>query len=187
LEEQTEQNAGPSGPDQGSPAGLELEVGPWLERCSLRLVAAESCTGGLLGHWLTNVPGSSAYYLGSITAYANEAKEQLLGVRRATLDTYGAVSAEAVIEMARGARSALAGAIPAERLVGVSISGIAGPGGGTLEKPVGTVWIGLSAPEMEQAWHHHWPGDRIANKIFSAEQALRHLLDYLKGRGSNGR
>jgi PncC family amidohydrolase len=111
------------------------------------------------------VPGSSEYFLGGVTAYANEAKARLLGVRWETLDQFGAVSEETVLEMARGARQALG----AE--VGLSTSGIAGPGGGTPEKPVGLVWIGLSAPGFERAWRFQWPGDRLAVKEQSAEAA----------------
>lgn len=166
------------------PGGLEAQVGVWLRSRSMKLVMAESCTGGLIGHLITNVPGSSDYYLGSITAYAYEAKEHLLGVRKETLARFGAVSAEVVLEMARGARQALAGDFPLEKIVGMSVSGIAGPGGGTPEKPVGTVWIGLSAPGLEKAWVFLWPGDRVENKILTAEQALRILLDYLEGKVS---
>ena len=160
---------------------LEVEVGEWLQKRGLKLVAAESCTGGLVGHLITEVPGSSAYYLGSITAYAYEAKERLLGVRHETLETYGAVSEQTVLEMARGARQALAGAVPVEQVIGVSVSGIAGPGGGMPGKPVGLTWIGLSAPGFEGAWHYVWFGDRTENKVSSAHQALRLVLDYLKG------
>jgi PncC family amidohydrolase len=160
---------------------LEVQVGHWLRRRGLKLVAAESCTGGLIGHLLTNVPGSSDTFLGSIASYANEAKEQWLGVQRETLQQHGAVSEAVVIEMARGARQRMAGAFPIESLVGVSVSGIAGPGGGTPEKPVGLVWIGLSAPNFERAWKFLWDGDRIANKEISAQQALRLVLDYLQG------
>jgi PncC family amidohydrolase len=142
----------------------------------LRLAVAESCTGGLIGHRLTNIPGSSTYYLGSITAYAYEAKVRLLGVRWETLERYGAVSRETVIEMAAGVRRALAADI------GLSVSGIAGPGGGTPEKPVGLVWIGLSASDFEDAWKFIWTGDRIQNKEYSAEVALQKLLDYLRGK-----
>ena len=161
---------------------LEIQVGHWLRRRGLKLVAAESCTGGLIGHLLTNVPGSSDYFLGSIASYANEAKEQWLGVRRETLIEHGAVSEATVIEMARGARQRMAGAFPMDSLVGVSVSGIAGPGGGTPEKPVGLVWIGLSAPELDRAWKFLWDGDRIENKEISAQQALKLLLDYLQGK-----
>jgi PncC family amidohydrolase len=152
---------------------LEEKIGELLRRRGLRLAVAESCTGGLIGHRITNVPGASTYYMGSVTAYAYEAKVRLLGVRWETLETYGAVSQETVLEMARGVRNALAADI------GVSVSGIAGPGGGTPEKPVGTTWIGLSAAGVDEAWCHVWKGDRLAVKSKSAEAALRILYDYL--------
>lgn len=153
---------------------LEFQVSELLRRRGLRLAVAESCTGGLVGHLITNVPGSSTYYMGSITAYAYEAKVRLLGVRWATLEKYGAVSKETVIEMACGVRRALAAD------VGLSVSGIAGPGGGTPEKPVGTTWIGLSAPGVDEAWRYQWDGDRLMVKEQTAEQALRMLVDYLR-------
>ncbi len=159
---------------------LEVLVGDLLRQSGMKLISAESCTGGLIGHLLTNVPGSSDYYLGSIVSYAYEAKEQLLGVRHETLAKYGAVSAEVVIEMAGGARRALSPSFPLEQLVGISVSGIAGPGGGMPNKPVGLVWIGLSAPDIERAYQFFWHGDRIENKILSARQALRILVDYLQ-------
>ncbi len=152
---------------------LENLLGPLLTRRGLKLAVAESCTGGLVGHRITNVPGSSDYYLGSVTAYAYEAKVRLLGVSWDTLNTFGAVSRETVLEMARGVRAALGAEI------GLSVSGIAGPGGGTPEKPVGTTWIGLSAAGYEGAWHYAWSGDRLQNKELSAEMALRLLVDYL--------
>ncbi|MBN2550894.1 MAG: CinA family protein [Anaerolineales bacterium] len=152
---------------------LEVQAGELLRRRGLRLAVAESCTGGLIGHRLTNIPGSSTYYMGSVTAYAYEAKVRLLGVRWATLEKFGAVSKETVIEMARGVRHALAADI------GLSVSGIAGPGGGTPEKPVGLVWIGLSADDVDEAWSFVWQGDRLLNKELSAEQALQLLVDYL--------
>ena len=166
-----------------APDALEIQVGTWLRRRGLKLVAAESCTGGLVGHRVTNVPGSSDYYLGSVTAYAYEAKEQLLGVSHETLARYGAVSEEVALEMARGARRALSGHFPVEELVGISVSGIAGPGGAMLGKPVGLVWIGLSAPDFERAYKYIWQGNRIENKELSAEQALQLLLNYLQGKG----
>jgi PncC family amidohydrolase len=153
---------------------LEVLVGELLRRRGLRLAVAESCTGGLIGHRLTNVAGSSTYYMGSVTAYAYEAKVRLLGVRWETLERYGAVSKETVIEMACGVRRALAADI------GLSVSGIAGPGGGTPEKPVGTTWIGLGAPGVEEAWRYNWAGDRLRVKEQTAEQALRLLVEYLQ-------
>ena len=153
---------------------LEDLVGELLKQRRWKLAAAESCTGGLIGHRLTNVPGSSIYYQGSVTAYAYEAKVRLLGVRWETLEKYGSVSREVVLEMARGVRTAL------EADVGLSVSGIAGPDGGTVEKPVGYTWIGLSAPGFEQAWQFNWQGDRLKNKELSTEAALQLLVDYLK-------
>lgn len=164
---------------------LAAAAGEWLRRRGLKLVTAESCTGGLVGHRLTNIPGSSEYYLGGILAYAYEAKERLLGVRRETLLRHGAVSEEVVLEMARGVRQAMAGEYSLDQLVGISVSGVAGPGGGSPEKPVGTVWIGLSAPDLERAWLFHWDGDRVENKELSANQALSILVAYLKGEVSN--
>lgn len=154
---------------------LEEFAGELLRKKGLRLAVAESCTGGLIGHRLTNIPGSSTYYMGSITAYANEAKARLLGVSWETLDKHGAVSKEVVLEMARGVRNALSADI------GVSVSGIAGPGGGTPEKPVGLTWIGLSAVDVEQAWSYIWPGGRLAVKERSAQAVLKLLVDYLSG------
>jgi PncC family amidohydrolase len=153
---------------------LEETIGELLCTLGLKLAVAESCTGGLLGHRITNVPGSSEYFLGGITAYAYEAKVKLLGVRWNTLTRYGAVSCETVLEMACGARAAI------EADIGVSVSGIAGPGGGMPEKPVGLTWIGLSAGGYEQARSFIFPGGRLQVKEQAAEQALRFLAEYLK-------
>lgn len=152
---------------------LEVLVGELLRKHGLRLAVAESCTGGLVGHLITNVPGSSTYYMGSITAYAYEAKVRLLGVRWETLEKYGAVSKETVLEMAFGVRKVLAADI------GLSISGIAGPGGGTPDKPVGLTWVGLSADGVDEAWRFIWPGDRLAVKEQSAQAVLQLLVEHL--------
>lgn len=159
---------------------LEEQVGKWLLRRGLKLVAAESCTGGLIGHRITDVPGSSAYFLGSIVSYAYEAKQCWLGVRAETLAREGAVSRAVAQEMAHGARTALAETCPLEKLVSVAVTGVAGPGGGTPEKPVGLVWIAISAPGFEQAEQYIWSGSRAENKQFSADQAFRLLLEYLQ-------
>jgi PncC family amidohydrolase len=155
---------------------LEIQVGEYLRAKQLRMAVAESCTGGLVGHRITNVAGSSDYFLGGVTAYSYEAKTRLLGVSREMLERVGAVNRETVIQMARGARQAL------EADIALSVSGIAGPGGGTPEKPVGLTWIGLSAPDYEDAWQYIWHGDRVQNKDLSADQALRLLVEYLKRR-----
>ncbi len=147
-----------------------------MQRQGLTLVTAESSSGGLLAHRITNAPGSSSYYLGGFIAYANEAKEALLGVRRETLVAFGAVSEPAAREMARGARRSMGAD------VGISVTGIAGPGGGTPEKPVGLAYVALSAPGANLCERYVWQGDRLANKERAAEAALRLLLGYLEER-----
>lgn len=154
---------------------LEVLVGRLLTQRGLTFAAAESCTGGLLGHRVTNVPGSSAYYQGSITAYSYDVKEQLLHVRHDTLYNYGAVSDQTAREMARGVRRALRADI------GVAVTGIAGPGGGMPEKPVGLVYVALAAEDGEWVERHVWSGDRWENKARSAEAALDLLRRYLEG------
>ncbi len=153
----------------------EILLNQLLRERALKLATAESCTGGLIADRITNIPGSSEYFLGGIVAYAYEAKVKLLGVSWDTLQKYGAVSREIVIEMARGARTAL------EADLAVSVSGIAGPGGGLPDKPVGTTWVGLSTPDGDWARKFVWEGDRLQNKALSAEAALQLILDYLEG------
>lgn len=153
---------------------LEFEIGPLLRARGLKLATAESCTGGLIADRLTNVPGSSDYFLGGFVAYAYEAKVASLSVSWDTLKAYGAVSRETVLEMARGARQALGAD------VAISVSGIAGPGGGLPNKPVGTTWIGLAAQDAERAALELFKGDRLKNKADAAEAALRMLMEYLE-------
>lgn len=155
---------------------LELRVGILFNENNLTLATAESCTGGLLASRITDVAGSSKYFLGGIVSYSNEAKASLLGVSWDTLNTKGAVSRETVIEMAQGARKVF------NADIAVSVSGIAGPGGGAPDKPVGTVWVGLATPSGVEARHFVWDGDRIRNKQLSSEAALQFILDYLEGR-----
>jgi PncC family amidohydrolase len=149
---------------------LEARIGKALRTRSLTLALAESCTGGLIGHRLTNIAGSSDYYLGGIVAYAYDAKERLLGVHHQTLYEHGAVSRETAIEMARGARQTLGADI------GLSVTGIAGPTGGLPGKPVGLTWIALSTREGETAQEFVWQGDRVQNKERSADAAMEILL-----------
>ena len=158
------------------PNPLEIQVGQLLLERGLKLVLAESCTGGLLGSRITDVPGSSEYFLGGVVAYAYEAKADLLGVSWETLNTKGAVSRETVLEMARGVRHRM------KAHIAVSVSGIAGPGGGTPEKPVGTTWIGLAAEDGEWAKAYRFSEDREGNKSFAAAAALELLLNYLQGK-----
>ena len=150
-------------------------VGSILHTRGLKLVTAESCTGGLIGSRITDIAGSSEYFLGGIIAYAYDVKVKFLEVAWDTLNQYGAVSRETVLEMARGARKRLGGDIA------ISVSGIAGPGGGTPEKPVGTVWIGLVSNDVEWAEVFQFSGNREQNKSSAADAALQMLLEYLAG------
>jgi PncC family amidohydrolase len=152
---------------------LERVVGELLRSKGLTLSVAESCTGGLLGHRLTNVPGSSDYFMGGVVAYSYDAKERILNVRHDTLYDYGAVSEQTALEMARGVR----------RLfltdVALSVTGIAGPGGGMPGKPVGLVYIALSARDREECREFVWDSNREGNKAHSAQAALEMLAAYL--------
>lgn len=154
----------------------ETALGQLLQAKGLTLATAESCTGGQIADRITNVPGSSAYFRGGIVAYAYEAKVALLHVSWNTLRLYGAVSKETVIEMARGVRVAMGADLA------VSVSGIAGPGGGLPDKPVGTTWIGLSTTDGDWARQFLWDGNRLENKAMSADAALQFVLDYLDGK-----
>lgn len=154
---------------------LEVLIGQLMRDKGLRLATAESCTGGMVADRITNIPGSSMYFQGGVVAYSYEAKVSLLSVLWDTLRTYGAVSKETVIEMARGARIALGADIA------VSVSGIAGPGGGMADKPVGTTWIGLSTTAGDWARMFVWDADRLQNKVLSTEAALQFVIDYLEG------
>ena len=158
-----------------STPSLETQIGTFLRARGLKLVTAESCTGGLIASRLTDVPGSSDYFLGGIVAYAYEAKVALLNVSWETLKAYGAVSRETVLEMARGARKALSADLA------ISVSGIAGPGGGLPNKPVGTTWFGLAAADGEWAYLHQFKGDRLQNKSSAVNTALQVLMEYLQG------
>ena len=156
------------------PKLLEEQICDLMSLYRLTLGVAESCTGGLIGHRLTNIPGSSAYLIADVVAYAYEAKEGLLGVPHDVLMREGAVSEPVVLAMARGIRKVM-------RVdIGLAVTGIAGPGGATATKPLGLTYVGLVAPGIERAQRHVWMGDRISNKQQSAEAALRLLMDYLE-------
>jgi len=142
-----------------------------LEQCrsaGLRLAVAESCTGGLLGERITSVPGSSDVFLGGVIAYENHVKRDLLGVRQNDIDEYGAVSEQVALQMASGAKSKLGAQI------GISITGVAGPGGGTPEKPVGLTWIGVDFLEAK-ARRFLLIGDRPEIRQRAAQSALEML------------
>ncbi|MCP4538551.1 MAG: CinA family protein [Chloroflexi bacterium] len=155
--------------------GLEVVVGKLLEQRGMTLAVAESCTGGLVGHRITNVPGSSAYYEGSVTAYSYDIKELILQVQHDTLYRYGAVSEQVAREMAIGVQRAFRADI------GLAVTGVAGPGGGTSEKPVGLVYVALAASDGEWVEQCMWNGDRLENKEQSAEAVFDLLHRYLEG------
>ena len=154
---------------------LEQRIGQLLADKELTLAVAESCTGGLLCHRITNVPGSSRYFEGGAVAYSYSAKERLLQVRHHTLYEHGAVSEQTALEMAEGARRAF------HADIGLSVTGIAGPAGGLPDKPVGLVYVALSARGASRCERYVWPHDRAGNKAASAEAALQLLLEYLEG------
>lgn len=153
---------------------LEKRVGDALRAKGWTICAAESCTGGLVMHRLTNIAGSSDYVLGGVVSYANSAKQQILHVHQGTLIAYGAVSEQVASEMATGVRDLFSANIA------VSITGIAGPGGGSVDKPVGLTYIGLAGPDdLMIVQRHVWEGDREAVKSASAEATLQLVLDTL--------
>jgi PncC family amidohydrolase len=155
---------------------IEAEIGALLTNRGLTLATAESSTGGLLAQRITSVSGSSAYYLGGFVTYANEAKEALVGVKHETLLAHGAVSEETALEMACGARERLGADL------GIATTGIAGPTGGTAEKPVGLAYVALSAADAQLCQRHVWHGDRASNNEQSAEAALSLVKVYLEQR-----
>jgi nicotinamide-nucleotide amidase len=154
---------------------LETVVGRLLRKKDWRLAVAESCTGGLLTHRITNVPGSSAYYLGGVNSYSNQFKMEMLGVPEAILAAYGAVSSETAQAMAEGARR-ISGAE-----IGVATTGIAGPDGATPGKPVGLVYLAVALPEMTRVERRVFPYDRIGNKEAAAQAGLAMLWQALIG------
>ncbi|PLX78405.1 MAG: damage-inducible protein CinA [Desulfuromonas sp.] len=148
-------------------------VGRLLRIKEKRVALAESCTGGLLSKLLTDPPGASAYLERTVVSYANSAKHQALGVPLDLIETYGAVSKECAMAMATGIRT------KAGTEIGLAITGIAGPDGGTTEKPVGTVFIALVGPGFEHARRYHFSGDRERVRTFAAHMALDWLRRYL--------
>lgn len=153
---------------------LETQTGALLQEKGYTVGTAESCTGGLIMHRLTNVAGSSGYVLGGVVAYANAVKQNVLKVQESTLITHGAVSVACAEEMAQGLRALL------QVDFALSVTGIAGPGGGTAEKPVGLTYIGIAGPDgLLSVEKHIWPGPREAVKNASADAALRLLIKHL--------
>ncbi len=155
-------------------ARIETRVVRLLSERGLTLAVAESCTGGLIGHLLTNVPGSARCFVGGVAAYHGRAKTALLGVPAETLREHGSVSAEAAVAMARGVRERL------DTDIGVGVTGIAGPTGGSEARPVGLVYLALTSRDGRTlARREVWTGDREANKAQSAQAALELIEQYL--------
>ena len=148
---------------------IEQVVGELLNKKGLSLGTAESCTGGYLAHLITSIAGSSNYYKGSIIAYANEIKESALGVNPSTLENHGAVSEETIIEMAKGVQAQLGTDI------GIATSGIAGPDGGTEDKPVGTIWIAIAIGDEVKTRQLKLFKDRLLNIKMTAVTSLAML------------
>lgn len=152
---------------------LQESVGRLLRQQNKQFGTAESCTGGYIAHLITLVPGSSDYFPGSIVSYSYEMKTRLLGVKSETLETHGAVSAETVREMAEGARKTLGVD------VSLAISGIAGPGGGTPDKPVGTVWMAVSDAQRTEVARVVFGRDRVKNIQLTGVYALNMVRRFL--------
>lgn len=153
---------------------LAKKVAHLLKERNMKVATAESCTGGLIGHTITNIPGSSEYYEGGIISYSNALKMNLLGVKEETLAKYGAVSEQTAREMADGVRK------KANVDVGIATTGIAGPGGGTAEKPVGLVYIAISTEKETKVEKYLFHGNRWENKESTCKAALNLLLDHLE-------
>ena len=165
---------GPAVFSEGS-ENMEQIVGHGLAEKCLTISTAESCTGGLIGHRLTNVPGSSAYYMGGVVVYSNEAKINLLGVSAETLEAYGAVSDMTVREMAEGVRRLM------QTDLGLAVTGIAGPDGATKDKPVGTIHLGLAAESETFSRKYRFWGTRDQVKRNTSMMALDWIRRYING------
>lgn len=155
-------------------AGLARQLQERALAAGVSVGTAESCTGGLVGHALTGIAGSSDYYRGGVISYSNELKVSLLGVPPETIERHGAVSAQVAVAMAEGAREGL-GCDYA-----VSVTGVAGPGGGTPDKPVGLTYVAVAGPHGHELRRYRWSGDRAANKERSAAAAVELLLELLE-------
>lgn len=159
----------------GEARALELSaaIGEQLRTLNWSCSTAESCTGGLIGHWITSLAGSSDYFMGGVISYSNAAKQSLLQVPQQVLDSVGAVSAECAQAMAAGTRRAF------DTQVGISSTGIAGPGGATARKPVGLIYIAVATPDDVRVQELRLTGDRLANIRDSAIAALELTLPML--------
>ena len=152
---------------------IDEKVAQLLRDSGLTLSLAESCSGGLIAKRITDKPGSSGYFLFGAVTYSNDSKELILGVPAELIEKYGAVSSEVALAMAEGVRRVSGSDIA------ISTTGIAGPDGGTPEKPVGTVFIAIDSPDGGKAFLHHFEGDRNTIREATVEAALRLLLSRL--------
>ena len=153
---------------------LSAQLGQLLQAAGMMCATAESCTGGLIGHLITEVPGSSAYFAGGAVVYSYEAKERVLGVSHDSLMMFGAVSNRVAQEIAQGALDLY------NAEVAVAVTGIAGPGGGTPDKPSGTVHFHLAARGgIHRPVRMVFGADRSGNKLLTAEAAIRMMMDYV--------
>jgi PncC family amidohydrolase len=153
---------------------LEETIGKLLKEKGLTIATAESCTGGLVAARLVNVSGSSEYFKGSVVAYSNEVKQNLLKVNPQTLEKYGAVSAQTAKEMAEGVKTLL------NTDIGISTTGIAGPSGGTVEKPVGLTYFGITIKDRTEVFKYVFPFDRNQNRLAASQYVLFKLYQLLK-------
>ena len=154
---------------------LEAAIGDLMRSRKYSLGLAESCTGGKIAKRIVSVPGASEYFQGGIVAYSYEMKEKVLGVKKETLDTYGAVSEECISEMLDGALKAL------DVDCAIAVSGIAGPGGGTPDKPVGTVYVGVATAEDQYIRRYSFPGNREINTELSSVMGMQMLKRFMLG------
>ena len=172
---QDQPQAQPERPGESLAGLVELaqRVGDLSRSASKTIALGESCTGGLVGHLITEVPGASAYLRGGVVAYSDAAKASLLDVPPATLKEHGAVSAQVAIAMAGGARARFGAD------VGVAVTGISGPSGGSAQKPVGLTYVAIADASGSEVRRFQWQGERSGNKIASARAVLDLLIERL--------
>jgi len=165
--------------DLSTLVALAVRIQSAMVERGMTLASAESCTGGLIGYALTENGGSSQFYVGGLISYSDDLKRNELGVEVKTIEHHGAVSAQTCVAMAEGARARYGAT------VGLAVTGIAGPDGGSEQKPVGLTYVGVADDKGHDVRRNVWQGDRHSNKVQSAEAALMLLLERL-GAGAEG-
>jgi PncC family amidohydrolase len=171
-----------SGPSDDDLAAAARRLGEALRSAGWRVAVAESSTGGLIGHAITMIPGSSDYFPGGVISYSNRAKEVELGIATELMEQHGAVSAEVATAMAEGVRQRF------NAELGISVTGVAGPEGGSEGKPVGTHWIGVAlrghpSRAQHEVFHHDREGNKAAAALTALELALAEVLAAVRGAG----